>query len=66
MSKGCRVLYLYQVERLPLMLSGLEVEKAGSSNDCILWQVPVLDIVQGHIQDFSKGFPSLTMNVLLE
>ena len=44
MSKGCRVLYLYQVERLPHILSRLGVEKAGSSNDCILWQVPELDV----------------------
>ena len=41
--------------RLPLILGGLGVEKAGRSNDFILWQVPVLGVVQERIQDFSKG-----------
>ena len=35
-SKACKTLYLYQAERLPVLLRGLGEERAGSCNDCIL------------------------------
>ena len=42
--------YLYQVERLPVVLQRLGTEEEGSMNDIILWQVSRL-----HYSFFNSG-----------
>lgn len=39
--KSCQAAYMYQAERLPVVLQQLGKEEEGSMNDSILWQVRI-------------------------
>ena len=48
-KKQPQALYLYQVERLPVLLKKLGKEERGSINDSILWQVSHIIRVTGPV-----------------